>query len=188
MNILLDKSSFLYNQNIVVFGEFIDTNFISSLLGGFLATLLFWLFFENRIRILLDYKEKTRICRNFLEEMFYNRVVAGKHPSSMKDKNMTVVKFKTKAVEEFLSMKPIDLDDDYYSKLQIFQYSNLESINMLIDIHWFGLDRTPQDRENDKRQIRNNVSKVIEWTNWFTQHEVFVKEINKMDLIDDVKS
>jgi len=170
----------------------INSNFVSSLLGGLLGMVIFWFLFQEKIRKLAEFNQNKRVCENFIEALIYNKIVAEKNLSKTVDftlnKKMTILKYSTEPIDAFLSVKPIDMGDKFYGELQVFNLANLKSSNMLLKIFWFAPELTEIDRNNAKKELLENSKKVNDQITNILNNSKLTGYMRGFGLTDDVKT
>lgn len=179
------------NQVICFLWSILETNFFSSLIGGFLAALLFWTIFQDRIRKLIDYRETKRISGNFLGELLYNHIVASKNISKadyyFESKQMNVLEYETDSIAEFIKREPLDLGVEFYKRLQVFYSAGLKKDNMLLKIHWFSPSLTVADMSIAKKNYLDNSRSVLKQITKILNNKKLLSLMKKMGLTDDIK-
>lgn len=163
----------------------INLNFISQLLGGFLATATFWIIFEHRIKNLIESREKTRISKMFLEQILYNRIVAAgivkKQEEYTNSSEFTFLKYETENLDKFLGSEPLELETTFYANARIIS-SVFKKDNMFIDIYWFAPGATETDRKNYKQVLIDNAKTNITSIDKILNDKAFVEQMKQLGL------
>lgn len=164
----------------------LNMNFVSSFAGGFLAAVLFWWFFEKRIKRFIAHEEKKKVCESLVGELLYNRIVAGGHLEKEKtygrSNQMTFLKYETKCIDEFVNRRLVSLDRGLYGKMQVFSSANLKSSNMLLDIFWFAPEAKEKDRKNYKKLVLDKSKRAILTIDEILGNEVFIAQTKKLGI------
>lgn len=167
----------------------VNTNFISSFLGGFLAVVIFWKIFEQKIKSSIEFNERKKLAQKFLLELLYNRIVASKVVESetkyMNSNEFTFLKYETTHTENFLLSQPINLGKEFYAELGVLISGGFRKDNMLLDIFWFSPEATEIDRRNYKRVFISNAKNNVVNIDKILGDERFQSAMRRLGLADD---
>ncbi|MCL4416579.1 MAG: hypothetical protein M1365_07785, partial [Actinobacteria bacterium] len=126
---------------------------LANIIGGFIATLLAFLFIENRLRRSINLNEKIRMTNNLLGDLEFNFWLANelidKESEYLKSNRITYANYKTKAIEDFLYQRPIDKNDDVYRNVRILLNRILEVDNELLN----NIRNGPGDAQENKKTV-----------------------------------
>lgn len=171
-----------FNNLIGQLWDILNTNFNSQLIGGFLATLVFYMFIEQRIKSLIDSSQKKKLCQQFLEEMLVNRIVAERILELNETDKFTLLKYKTSNIDTFLAVEPLIVDKEFYSQTRVLSALTLKKDNLLVDIIWFSPHSTKTDKESFKETLIDNAKLNIKSIDRILNNNKFLNEMRNLGL------
>ncbi len=163
--------------------EGINTNFFASLIGGFLANIIFWKVIQEKLLDKLELRDKKRLSQAFVEELVYNQLIAEKKIAKPDNENHISLKYETEAITNFLSARPLELARAFYINIRV-KVKFLKEDNSLMDLYLFRPKVTETERNDYRDKIIRRATDHIDSINNILSDENFNKQERELGILD----